>query len=377
MTQSQPKKVAHFVGNFGVGGIEFFVINLMNHSDPRKISFDFIVNSPHASIFDEDISRMGAEKVPLQDSAERGRKFFPMKRYFSLFSLIKKKKYSIIHFHASYSTVLLYCLVAKIAGVKTVILHSHSSGFSNTDSFCRKIICKFVSVFFESAADFLFADSSKAAEWMFSRRIFRKKSFQVIKMGIQAEDFSFSKKVRNEQRKKLGLENSFVIGHVGRFSYAKNHFFLLEIFRQILQSNPESHLMLIGSGELLDSVKERARQLRIEENVSFLGNSCEVPSLMQAMDVFVLPSFSEGLSIVTIEAQAAGLPVFASSNVPNDAKISPLVHFLPLSYSPQEWSSAILNYSTQKRENMCDIVKNSGFDISSVSKELELFYLSH
>lgn len=189
--------------------------------------------------------------------------------------------------------------------------------------------------------------------------------------------YTFNLEKRQEIRKANGFEDRFVIGHVGRFHYVKNHAFMLEVLKELRAYSNEYCLMLVGDGELKDSIKSKAQELGLLDSVKFMGVRKDVPDMLQAMDCFIFPSFNEGLGIGLIEAQASGLPCVANSEgiIPL-AKISDLVSFLPISNGPEIWAKYIdkLRQNNLKRSDMSQAVKNAGFDIQEVTLWLTNFY---
>lgn len=197
---------------------------------------------------------------------------------------------------------------------------------------------------------------------------------QVWKNAIDLSAYEFSPRVREEYRKEYG-EDAFIVGHVGRFVEAKNHRFLLEIFKEIVERKPNALLLLVGDGPLFEQIQERALALGIEQSVRFLGARSDVPQLLQAMDVFLFPSKFEGLGIVAIEAQAAGLACFASTSVPQDIGITDLVQFIGLDVEPKRWATSILESDLRRREeDTREALQKAGYDITQSTEQLYEFY---
>ena len=171
------------------------------------------------------------------------------------------------------------------------------------------------------------------------------KYYRVIHNAINIKQFAYNQQKRDSLRRDLGIENKLVIGNVGRFHFQKNHEFLIRIFAEIHKRNKQSVLLLVGQGELEADIREQVRRLHLEEHVSFLGLRNDVSDLMSAMDVFLFPSVFEGLGIVAIEAQASGLPCIVSTEVPQDAKVTDRIKFIPLSLSAEEWAKEAVSYT--------------------------------
>ena len=189
--------------------------------------------------------------------------------------------------------------------------------------------------------------------------------------------FAFRQETRERLRQRHGLENCFVIGHVGRFNLQKNHSRLLELFAEIVKKIPEARLVLIGVGELEAAVKEKAQALALQDKVLFLGQMPDVSEWYQAMDCFVLPSLFEGLPVVGIEAQAAGLPCFFSDRVTDEVLLSPDAHRISLLADDAEWAREIAAARQPKtdRHQGAAVVRQAGYDIHAEARKLQDIYL--
>ena len=206
--------------------------------------------------------------------------------------------------------------------------------------------------------------------------MFNTDKFTVLKNPIDTELYTYNKEKSEKIRKKLGINNKFVIGHVGSFTYQKNHEFIINIFKELKQLEPRSILMLIGDGELKDKTFSKVKELNLEKDVLILGTRRDIYDLMQAMDVFLFPSRYEGLGIVLIEAQASGLRCVISDKIPNDGIISSNVDVISLEKNEIYWAKKIIQYSKgYERKDIKQTVIKSGFDVGSNVKWLENFYL--
>lgn len=213
---------------------------------------------------------------------------------------------------------------------------------------------------------------------MFPKRVFEKKQFYYIHNGIEINKFEFNYEVRERIRKELNIENRFVVGHVGRFFKQKNHEFLIDIMNTLIKKEPNAVLLLIGIGELQDSIKKKVIESGIEDKVIFFGASDNVNELLQAMDVFVMPSFHEGLPVVGIEAQAAGLPCIFSDTIAHEVNISGSVEFLSLKNDSTYWADKVINSKVNnlERRKNADRVRSAGYDIQSTADDLTNIYYS-
>jgi glycosyltransferase involved in cell wall biosynthesis len=211
---------------------------------------------------------------------------------------------------------------------------------------------------------------------MFGEKCFAAGEVHVIPNAIDPGKYAFSIDDRQSVIKELELENKFVVGHVGRFAYQKNHLFLVDIFYEIYKQNSNAVLLLVGAGKLEASIRKKVDKLGLTQHVLFMGIRNDVPKLLQAMDVFIFPSTYEGLGVVLIEAQAAGLKCYASeTGIPKEAKITNLLEFISLSSGAQVWAETVLsNKDTSSRRETKDEVIKAGFEINSASKNLLTLY---
>ena len=231
-------------------------------------------------------------------------------------------------------------IVAKRQKIKHIIIHSHNS---NTPSgLLRKLLNALNKPFLHLGTDF-FACSKLAGEWLFGKNFLKKHELKIINNAVDIDKYKFNAQTRENIRNELECREKFVIGHVGRFCYQKNHDFLINVFYEVQKEDKDMILLLIGEGELKEEIQEKVKKLNIQDNVIFLGTTNKVQNYLQAMDLFVLPSRFEGLPVVGIEAQASGTKCLFSNNITKETKIVDNTEFLDLNV--QEWKNAILNLS--------------------------------
>ncbi|MFW3332799.1 glycosyltransferase family 1 protein [Aerococcus viridans] len=363
-------RVLHVVGSMDRGGIETFLMNVYRNINRNEIQFDFLTHSEGNHAFDDEIRKLGGRIYTIPN---RSKGIFKNKK--SLDNFFKKHtEYQIVHEHSSSLSYIEPLKYAQKYGVPVRIIHSHSSRQSG------KKINKYFHYLNRTkisniATDF-FAASDEAAKWLFDKEMFNTKNYHIIKNGIDTRNFLYNEQIREEVRQELNLsENQIVIGHVGRLTYAKNHLFLLELFRKYQEINPNSRLLLVGDGELKDYISNLVQELGLEKFVILTGSTSNVSSLLQAMDIFIFPSHFEGLGISLIEAQSTGLPCIASTNVPSEVRVTDNISFLNLDSNFEIWIEEInsmLNNNRRKSRNF--EVINSGFDIKNVAKNLSVFY---
>lgn len=353
------------------GGLTGYICQNYKFIDKRKIQFDFITYD-NVLEFEDELKKQGANFYHIV----RPIHFF---KYIKQMSAIQNKmQYGTIHFNLSYANILLI-LIARIVGIKNIIIHAHSTQIDDKRFLIRLVkenIHKFGKLLIPRIAKTFLACSFPAAQWMFKKSVIDKKKYTIAHNAVEIEKYVFSESKRRKKRFELGLgEDCFCIGHVGRFTYQKNHEFLVDIFIEILKIKKNSKLILIGDGENLCDIQKMAKRKNVTENILFLGLCYDVPDLMQAMDCFVLPSRFEGLGIVGIEAQAAGLPSFFSDVVPKELGITNLANFISLNESAKYWSKNILQNCNVKRLDMSKKIAEAGYDIKTEIKKLEKIYL--
>ena len=285
-----------------------------------------------------------------------------------LYKFLKKNKYNIVHINSgAFFFTFQVAIICKLRRIKKIIVHSHNT---HNITGIKKILIKILNPFYRRLIDIKLTCSREAAKSLFTRT----EDVKIIKNGIDIEKFKYNDKIRNEYRKKLGIENKLVYGHVGRFSKQKNHDFLLDLFYE-LQKTQDAVLMLVGTGELETTIKEKVKQLNIEEKVMFLGFREDIDLLLNCMDIFIFPSFYEGLPVSIIEAQTSGLHVFVSNTISDEAKINENFNKIN-SFDIKEWTSSILNIKINERTNSYKNTIKAGYDIKDTCNMLEKIYKS-
>lgn len=324
----EPIRVAQVMGYMNGGGVESVVMNYYRHIDRDKVQFDFIVCEGSTLIPREEIESLGGRIFMVPD-------YKKMSQYVAaLISIFKRENWKIVHSHMnSLSVFPLYA--AKKAGIQVRIAHSHStSGKGEPVKNALKAVLKTQANRYPTSR---FACGELAGRWLFGDG----SDFEVIYNAVDLARFAFDADVRSAVRTELGVDNhEFVIGHVGRFMPQKNQGFLIDAFAEMLHSKPYSVLVLVGVGDGKSIAERRAAELEISDRVMFLGQQPEVNRLYQAFDAFALPSQYEGLCLVGIEAQAAGLPCLLSDAVTREVDLTGTCGFLPIG-DPSVWARSL------------------------------------
>ena len=341
------------------GGAESMCMELYRHIDRSKIQFDFVKHTTKIGAFEKEIISLGGRIY----EAPR-LKFGQILKYIKwwITHLDTHSEHQIIHGHF-FTISAVYFLVAKRLG-RTTVGHIH---ISKPNSIGKAVLGKLIS----SVTDYPLACSKIAGEWVYGSR-----PFTVLNNAIDATRFKADARIALEVRKEFDLTDSFVLGNVSRFNKQKNPFGILEIFRLVHQRRPESKLIWVGDGPLRRDVFTKAEELGICSDILFLGVRDDVERVMQAMDVFIFPSFYEGLGIAAVEAQAAGIRTFCSEAVPQEAAVTSLCQFLPLG-NLQLWENEICAVPAgYEHPVMIEQIIKAGYDIYDTTKWIQEFYLS-
>ncbi len=359
------------LGRFLASGSSVMVWNWYQQFDFKKFDVDFFVlNQPEKSYLSK-ITGNGGKCYFCKNNNPFIRKIVKTSL---LYKVIKKNKYDCIHVHIT--DAALCALVCLFGGKKPIILHSHNS---KNPSRMKLFLHNMGKRFLKKANITYFACSDLAAEFLFPRSIVSEKKYTIIRNGIDVRKFAFNREIRKKYREELGLYDCFVVGHVGRFAYQKNHEFLIRVFAAVKGLCPNARLLLVGDGENSENLKDEiislVKVLNLEKEVIFYGNTDKVNEVYQAMDCFALPSRFEGLPVSAIEAQAAGLRILLSDTITREAKITELAEYLSLDEPVQLWANKILSYNSgEERKDMTEQIIEAGFNISESARFIESQY---
>ena len=364
-------KICCFCEKWESGGIESFLNNIIQRIDLEKFQIDIIAVCLGKSIFTGPLENLGVRFFELSGSQRR-----LIQNHRRFFELLRQEQYHVVHLNLYQGLSLAYARTAMRAGVPVRIAHSHNAVLRRSAARPLKLLIHNVAKYmFTYKCTTLGACSCGAAEFLFPKRALKKRGYQFIPNGIEMERFRFNCDGREKTRTELGLEGKFVIGNVGRLCNQKNQDFLLDVFAQVHHREPNSCLLLVGEGDLLDHLKKKAHRLGVAGSVIFYGVSSHVERLLWAMDVFVLPSRFEGLPVTGVEAQAAGLPCFFSDAVTRECALTDSALFLPLAAGAAVWADAIITRCEgARRQPRADTAKVQMFSADSVAKEVQAFY---
>lgn len=378
----KPVRVLHVLGGLSLGGAESRIMDLYRCMDREKVQFDFLVHQKmengsgtprRQEFYDEEVKALGGNIYLLPK--------FKVYNYFAYKKAVREffrrnHGFAVVQGHMT-STASIYLPEAGRAGVPVLCAHARSAG---VDKGIKGTVTRLLRLPLIKRTDYCFACSKEAGESVFGAKWKDSPKAYLIPNAIDAEKFRYNKEVRNRIREELKLGDCYVIGHVGRFHYAKNHEFLLEIFARLQErlavQGKRCVLMLLGEGDGMEKAKTQAAELGIAENILFMGNRKNVEAYYQVFDFFLFPSRFEGLPGTVVEAQAAGLRCLISDRITPEVGISELVHFENIDKSADLWAEYVENHLVYNREDMCGVIKDAGFDVREQAMRLEKFYLT-
>ncbi|MDE6845538.1 MAG: glycosyltransferase family 1 protein [Lachnospiraceae bacterium] len=377
---SETIRILHVLGGVGLGGAESRIMDLYRQMNRDEIQFDFLVHSEAMNLYtasdtsvrkpefyDEEIQRLGGHIYVLPK--------FKVYNYLTYKRAVQKffeehHEFQVVQGHMT-STAGIYLPIAKKCGIPVTVAHSRNAGVVKG---LKGIATKFFRRNLVNKADYCFACSELAGADVFGEEAMRQGRVKIIHNAIDAGRFTYDADKRKKVREQLGMTDQLVLGHVGRFNYQKNHPYLIDIFAALCKIRQDAMLILLGEGQDMEGIKEKCRQLGIEDKVRFLGNQKRPEDYYQAMDIFLLPSFFEGLPGVLVEAQAAGLKCFVSDTITREAQATDLVTYLSIEQPAGEWAKRIHAEAAYQRRDTYQTMRDSGFDVETQASGYQLFY---
>lgn len=352
------------------GGAEAMIMNYMRNINRDMIRFDFLTNREYRGAYEDEIERLGGKvwhMCPMYPG-----KFRQYKREVRQF-LKEHPEYRIIHSNLEERSYFAL-KEAKKLGVPVRISHSHNRPLGFDLKLLMRYYFRFMLKYYNTH---MFSCGVEAGDWLYGKK--NRDKVTIMNNAIDAKEYVYDREKSQAVKEVLGVSGKLVIGHVGRFFPQKNHRFLIEIFKEIHDRNADAVLLLVGGGELDDSLKNEIKQkvedLGLTDCVQFLGVREDVNELMQAFDLFLLPSLFEGLPVTMVEAQAAGLPCVISDKVPIQCDITGNVQVVALEEQPKIWAEKILQFAEGfERKDTRERIEQAGFDIGQNAKWLETFY---
>lgn len=360
-------KVAVIGGPVHSGGKKNLIMEYFRHIDRTQVSMDIICNDDSEAVPTEEIVSLG------------GRVFLvPSFKNISghtrcLYEIFNKEKYDVVH--AYNSTMNLFPMyAAKKAGVKVRISESLSMAAKGEfKTYIKYLLKPFASMY----ANYFMSCGEDCGIFQFGKKAFDEGKIAIFKTAINTEFNAYNELLRKETRQKSGWEDKVVYGFIGRFEPQKNPVFLIDIMGEIRKRQNNAQFVIIGAGSLAHNMKERIRECGIEDSMAWLGRREDIQQFYNAFDAFLLPSIYEGLPVVGLESQSAGLPMFFSTAITREASACELGHFIPLSDGASKWAEKVIEETVKNmpvRRSHAKEVADAGFDSHTEAVRMQKFY---
>ncbi|MEC0247485.1 glycosyltransferase family 1 protein [Paenibacillus chitinolyticus] len=373
----KPIRILHVVRIMNRGGAETLIMNLYRQVDRSKIQFDFAVSSNEPGDYDSEIGELGGRIITHPHPTTEG--IIAFQKSF-LNTLRSYGPYQAVHSHV-YTFSGFVLKIAKKENIPVRVAHCHTTKDGHGNNLLRAMYRWYARKMILTYSNYMIGCSKAASEALFGKNCFSDPRVEVLANGIDLEPYrALSNQIKSEVRSRLGLPvDGRIIGHIGRFSEVKNHKKIIEIFECVAQARPDTQFVLVGDGPLRATVEEDARSKGLEKRIHFMGVRKEIPEILKAMDVFLMPSLFEGVPVVLIEAQASGLPCVVSNTVTKAADLkSSHFKFLNLEDSAEHWADEVIGFLENDlpewglREKA---IQQAGYDIRAVVNKLSAVYM--
>ena len=351
-----------------------FVMNLYRALNKKLFSFDFVVYDDYKTEYLEEVLRNGDKVFQFrQKHKNKLLNYLDQKRFVD--NILKYEKYNIVHCNGnSLLGILRAALPAKKHNLH-VITHSHNQG-ERHENIIGRVVSNYLKRKISTVAELGYTCSDKAGKSKYVEEFIHSSKYKVIDNGIDVKKYSFNSLIRKKIRAEFGIsEETFLIGHVGRFEYPKNQSYLLDIFHEVIKLEPSAKLVLVGDGIQRHEFEEKIQKIGIWNNVILTGLRMDVNEIYSALDLFVLPSVHEGFPFVLVEAQMNGLRCIVTDNISKDVNISGQVKFISIENTPEVWANAIRYTRNRLDENEIQKVRDK-YDIAIITRSVEKDYLT-
>ena len=351
------------------GGVESFLYNYISEIDPKDFQFDSLCNSYEKVAYEEKLIKRGCKMIHFTARSKNYRKY---KQEIRKFFSDHGKEYECIWVNVSSLANIDYLKYAKKYGIPKRIIHSHNS--KNMDSWLRGEVHHLNRLVIEKYATDFWACSEAASDWFYKDSL--KSKVRIIHNAISTERMQYDPGKRQQLREKLGFQDAYIMGNVGRLHFQKNQEFLLKIFAGTVNKIENARLVFVGQGEAEEKLKNLVAELGIEKYIYWAGVQKDICQWLSAFDLFVFPSLFEGAPIAALEAQANGLPMLMSEQaVPEACVLNGNCRRISLEAPEEKWTNELL-YMVEhgKREEAAVIRKNfenGGYDIHTEVKKIE------
>lgn len=328
---------------------------------PEEYQFDFVV-SVEGGCYTQEVQERGGRiyQIPM-----RTKDFFGAFR--GIISVVRDHGYDAVLKLGNTPIAAVDLIAARLGGAKCLAMRSCNALTGQSRK--EKCVDALLRPVLNQVANVKLAPSMLAAEFTFGKH-HAHKDVHLLHNGVDLDVFRFDPVARQKIREEFAVADKLVVGHIGRFHKQKNHRYLLEAFRAIKEKREDAVLLLVGTGELEETIHNWVKELGLEDSVIFTGLRFDVPQLLSAMDVFVFPSLHEGMPNTVIEAQATGLPCVIADTITREADITGLVRYLPLSNTPEYWADAAISAAEMERRDTASDFLLHHYDINGVAQEL-------
>lgn len=361
------RRVLIITNTIDCGGAETFVMKVFRCLRPEGYIFDFLINDRESCFYKEEINQLGGS---IFYGFSKSRNL--LKSFLTVYKTVKAGRYKTVFCVSTHPLGFLDLLAAKLGGATKRLIRSTTSKAGGN---IPALFIDLSRLLVRHLATAMLAPSTEAGAWLFGKKAVQKGRVHIITNGVDIDVYRYNERIRNQTRAQLGIgEEVKVIGHIGRFSLPKNHKFLIDVFADIHAKDPQTILLLVGSGELESDVRQQIQIRNIGDAVRFLGIRNDVNRLLMAMDLMIFPSLYEGLPNAVIEAQAAGLPCLISNTISSEVKVTDLVTFMSLEKSADSWAEAALDCVTIEHRDTSAQIEKSGYSVQQTACFLkELF----
>ncbi|MGI5970907.1 MAG: glycosyltransferase family 1 protein [Oscillospiraceae bacterium] len=361
-------RVLHVLSSLEAGGgVQQMLYNYYGHMDRDSIRFDFIVHGEKTGKLEKAFEVWGCRIFHVTAKKKSLRRNLK-----DLEQVVKSGNYDIMHCHQGLKGFFAL-RIAKKHGIAIRLSHSHQG--PQSENVALSLINIIFRLLLKHYATHWLACSEHAGKWAYGKNAMKSEKFRLFHNAVELEKFSFSESVRKEVREELGLADKLVIGSIARFVHLKNHKFLITVFNEVYRREKDAVLLLIGGGELESELRRQVEDLGLTRAVRFLGLRDDVPRLMQAFDLFITTSHSEGLSMVLAEAQAAGLSSLAADSITKELNVTGLITYISLDEEADVWAREALRLARHGcRTDTAEIIRTAGYDIKREAPALGGFY---
>lgn len=359
-------RIAHIAGGLTTGGVEAVIYNYFSHLDLTDYELVYVAYDPPNEAEKEKFEKLGFTVYSVTKKKENF-----VKSCMEVYRIFKKHEINVVHSHMT-----LICFITSVigmfCGVKVRIAHSHLAQYPTG---IKKIIYGVFKWLTRITSTKWLACGEEAAKYLYGEKALRSGKVTILNNAVDIDKFKYQPEVRDHIREKYQIQDKICIGHVGRFTEQKNHTFLIDIFKEIHEKMPNTVLLSVGEGYLEDAIHEKVAACHLEDCVIFTGSCNNTNELYQAMDLFLFPSLYEGLAVVLVETQTAGLEIVASDTITREIALSDSIKYFSLNKSAKEWAEEIIPMlQVGRRNNVEDAIIHKGYSISHEVDKLDRLY---